>query len=93
MTKCLGRVELKLDGGMLLTQKVKQTLIYLPHLAGTAEKAPSNWNKKLTLGASLGASASETDITISGTVLSKHYSDLMQLVTSDTLALMNKSLN
>ena len=56
-----------------LTQKVKQEPpIYLPTLLkGTAEKTPEQLEQEIELlGASLEASASGTDITISGTYCS-----------------------
>lgn len=82
--------ELKLDGGMLLDSVGKTgtaNLLAATLLKGTAEKTPEQLEQEIELlGASLEASASETDITISATVLSKHYSDLMQLVTEVILS-------
>ena len=82
--------ELKLDGGMLFDAQGKTgtaNLLAATLLKGTAEKTPEQLEQEVELlGASLEASASETDITISGTVLSKHYNELIQLVTEVLLS-------
>jgi zinc protease len=82
--------ELKLDGGMLLDSAGKTgtaNLLAATLLKGTAEKTPEQLEQEVELlGASLEASASETDITISGSVLSKHYSELMKLLTEVVLS-------
>ncbi|OJF68629.1 peptidase M16 [Alteromonas sp. V450] len=82
--------ELKVDGGMLFDAQGKTgtaNLLAATLLKGTAEKTPEQLEQEVELlGASLEASASETDITISGTVLSKHYNELIQLVTEVLLS-------
>jgi len=82
--------ELKLDGGMLLDSAGKTgtaNLLAATLLKGTAEKTPEQLEQEVELlGASLEASASETDITISGSVLSKHYGELMKLLTEVVLS-------
>ncbi|TKB02485.1 insulinase family protein [Alteromonas portus] len=82
--------ELKLEGGMLLDAAGKTgtaNLLAATLLKGTAGKTPEQLEQEIELlGASLEANASETDITISGTVLSKHYSDLIKLVTEVILS-------
>ena len=82
--------ELKLDGGMLFDQADKKgtaNLLAATLLKGTATKTPQQLEQEIELlGASLEANASETDITISGTVLSKHFDALMQLVSEVVLS-------
>ena len=82
--------ELKLEGGMLLDPKNKSgtaNLVAETLLKGTAIKTAQQLEQEIELlGATLGASASETDITISGTVLSKHYGKLMELVSEVLLS-------
>lgn len=82
--------ELKLEGGMLLDSENKTgtaNLLAETLLKGTANKTALQLEQEIELlGASLEASASETDLTISGTVLSKHYGKLMELVSEVILS-------
>lgn len=81
--------ELKLDGGMLLDPANKTgaaNLLAAILLKGTANKTPEQFEQHVELlGASVEANASETAIVISGTVLSKHYNELMTLVSEAIL--------
>ncbi|AGP82426.1 peptidase, M16 family protein [Alteromonas mediterranea MED64] len=76
--------EIKLDGGMLLDPAGKAgtaNLLAELLLKGTATKTPKQLEQEIQLlGATLETNASETAVTISGSVLSKHYDALMALV-------------
>ena len=82
--------EIKLDGGMLLDQAGKAgtaNLLAELLLKGTATKTPKQLEQEIQLlGATLQTNASETAVTISGSVLSKHYDALMALVTEVLLS-------
>lgn len=81
--------ELKFEGGMLLDPLNKTgtaNLLAETLIKGTANKTPQQLEQEIELlGATIEANASETDITISGTVLSKHYGKLMALVSEVVL--------
>lgn len=82
--------EIKLDGGMLLDPAGKAgtaNLLAELLLKGTATKTPKQLEQEIQLlGATLETNASETAVTISGSVLSKHYDALMALVTEVLLS-------
>ena len=82
--------EIKLDGGMLLDPAGKAgtaNLLAELLLKGTATKTPKQLEQEIQLlGATLQTNASETAVTISGSVLSKHYDALMALVTEVLLS-------
>lgn len=82
--------EIKLDGGMLLNPAGKAgtaNLLAELLLKGTATKTPKQLEQEIQLlGATLQTNASETAVTISGSVLSKHYDALMALVTEVLLS-------
>ena len=82
--------EIKLDGGMLLDPAGKAgtaNLLAELLLKGTATKTPKRLEQEIQLlGATLQTNASETAVTISGSVLSKHYDALMALVTEVLLS-------
>ncbi|WP_334059356.1 M16 family metallopeptidase [Alteromonas sp. S005] len=82
--------ELQLEGGMLLDPENKAgtaNLLAETLLKGTANKTAQQLEQEIELlGASLDASASETALTISGTVLSKHYGKLIELVSEVILS-------
>lgn len=82
--------EIKLDGGMLLDPAGKAgtaNLLAELLLKGTATKTPKQLEQEIQLlGATLETNASETALTISGSVLSKHYDALMALVTEVLLS-------
>ena len=80
----------RLEGGMLLDPENKAgtaNLLAETLLKGTANKTAQQLEQEIELlGASLDASASETALTISGTVLSKHYGKLIELVSEVILS-------
>ncbi|WP_339626510.1 pitrilysin family protein [uncultured Winogradskyella sp.] len=77
--------EIQIDGGLLLEHKDKvgvSNLLARLMTKGTKTKTPEELENAIaSLGAQINAYATDDNITISGTTLSKHFDTTMQLVT------------
>lgn len=82
--------ELRLEGGMLLDPMGKTGVANLLSsilLKGTADKTPEVLEQEIEmLGASLDAEATDSAIIISGTALSKHFDEVMDIVSEVILS-------